>query len=103
MSRSASPQIDIEVVFALPEQQWLLPLKVAAGCTAREAVMRAEFPVIDTPHGEPSFNPGDMPLGVFGERVDDDYPLDPGDRVEIYRPLKLDPMTSRRQRAGKVG
>ena len=65
--------------------------------------MRAEFPAIDTPENEPPFDLRRMPLGVFGERVDDSYCLRPGDRVEIYRPLKLDPMTARRQRAGQIG
>ena len=38
-------------------------------------------------------------LGVFGEHVQDDYTLNDGDRVELYRPLQQDPMELRRQRA----
>lgn len=91
--------IDIEVVFALPQQQWLLSLRVAADCTAREAVMQAEFPAIRTPAHEPEFNPATMPLGIFGERVDDTVTLQSGDRVELYRPLQIDPMEARRRRA----
>ncbi len=92
--------IDVEVVYALPERQWLMSLQVSKGCTAREAVQLAEFPPIDTPDHEPAFDPATVPLGVFGERVDDDYVLQPGDRVELYRPLLLDPMEARRRRAG---
>jgi putative ubiquitin-RnfH superfamily antitoxin RatB of RatAB toxin-antitoxin module len=38
-------------------------------------------------------------LGIFSRRVAADYPVEPGDRVEIYRPLDLDPMEARRKRA----
>jgi putative ubiquitin-RnfH superfamily antitoxin RatB of RatAB toxin-antitoxin module len=38
-------------------------------------------------------------LGVFGEVCEDSRPLRNGDRVEIYRPLKHDPRTMRRERA----
>ena len=39
------------------------------------------------------------PVGVFGDIVSLDTTLKDGDRVEIYRPLKLDPMEARRLRA----
>lgn len=38
-------------------------------------------------------------VGVFGEIVALDYRLKEGDRVEIYRPLSMDPMEARRLRA----
>ena len=41
---------------------------------------------------------GDV-IGVFGKRADLATPLADGDRVEIYRPLALDPKERRRQRA----
>ncbi len=40
-----------------------------------------------------------MPVGVYGERVDRDRLLRAGDRIELYRPLLLDPKQARRQRA----
>ena len=39
-------------------------------------------------------------VGIFGKRVAPDARLADGDRVEIYRPLALDPKERRRQRAG---
>ena len=39
------------------------------------------------------------PLGVFGKTVADDYVLQAGERVEIYRPLLIDPKENRRRRA----
>ena len=38
-------------------------------------------------------------MGIFGKRVALDHPLAPGDRVEIYRPLAMDPKEARRRRA----
>lgn len=40
-------------------------------------------------------------VGVFGRVVSATTPLRDGDRVEIYRPLKIDPKEARRRRAGK--
>jgi putative ubiquitin-RnfH superfamily antitoxin RatB of RatAB toxin-antitoxin module len=40
-------------------------------------------------------------LGVFGRVAGPATPLRHGDRVEIYRPLKIDPKEARRRRAGK--
>jgi putative ubiquitin-RnfH superfamily antitoxin RatB of RatAB toxin-antitoxin module len=38
------------------------------------------------------------PIGVFGVPARREQPLYPGDRVEIYRPLALDPKAARRAR-----
>ena len=40
-------------------------------------------------------------VGIFGRKVPLDHVLQPGDRVEIYRPLIADPREARRQRASK--
>lgn len=91
----ADPEfIDIEVAYAAPECQVIVPLRVPAGTSAGEAVRRSglgqRFPGIDE-HGND--------LGVFGERVSPCAPLVEGDRVEIYRPLAIDPKQARRLRA----
>ena len=41
----------------------------------------------------------DYAVGVFSVKVSQDYLLQPGDRLEIYRSLTLDPKAKRRQRA----
>lgn len=43
----------------------------------------------------------DLPVGIFAKIVTRDRVLKPGDRIEIYRPLTLDPKEKRRQRAQK--
>lgn len=38
-------------------------------------------------------------LGIFARRVESAHVLQEGDRLEIYRPLQLDPKDARRRRA----
>ncbi|MGL5986381.1 MAG: RnfH family protein [Burkholderiales bacterium] len=86
--------INVEVVYALPERQWLVQLSLPQGCTALDAVKASGVCAV---HGEL-----DLPtlrLGVFSRPVAADTPLRERDRVEIYRSLIADPKVSRRQRA----
>ena len=86
--------VEVEVVWAEPSRQVLRKVSVAPGTTLREVVERsglcAEFPEAAERR---------LDLGVFGRRMDPDTPVQPGDRVEIYRPLLADPKESRRSRA----
>jgi putative ubiquitin-RnfH superfamily antitoxin RatB of RatAB toxin-antitoxin module len=92
------PAIQVEVVYALPERQVMLQLNLAAGTTAEQAVKFSEisrlFPGIDLSRNK---------LGIFGKLVGPDRVLRDGDRVEIYRPLALDPKDTRRKRAKLQG
>lgn len=89
----------VEVAYALPDQQLIIPIGVEEGTTAEAAVFASgimeKFPEIDLNANR---------LGVFGKLVKADTPLRHLDRVEIYRPLIADPKEVRRQRAaeGKV-
>ncbi|UOO81439.1 RnfH family protein [Uruburuella testudinis] len=86
--------VKIEVVYGTAQKQFLQTLQVAAGTTAREAVrlsrVKEAFPEADTDNA---------PLGIFGKAVKDDTVLRDRDRVEIYRPLLIDPKEARRLRA----
>ena len=88
--------LDVEVVYAMADKQVLLPLRVSDGTTARQAVLQSgmekHFPEVDF---------AAAPLGVFGKVVKDDAVLRQHDRVEIYRPLLIDPKEARRRRAEK--
>jgi len=92
-------QIKVEVVYALPTKQEILPVKVPAGATVREAIERSgileKYPEIDLARNK---------LGVFAKLTKPDAVLRDRDRVEIYRPLIADPKEVRKQRAadGKV-
>jgi putative ubiquitin-RnfH superfamily antitoxin RatB of RatAB toxin-antitoxin module len=91
--------ISVEVVYGLPGEQALLTLVVPAGTTAREAArlshLADRFPELDIEHA---------PLGIFGKLLKDpdSRALQPGDRVEIYRPLLIDPKEARRLRAERA-
>lgn len=84
----------IEVAYARADRQWLLALEVEPGATAHAALLAsgllAECPELQT--GEPV-------LGVWSRKVAPDTVLEAGDRLEVYRPLRADPKTARRQRA----
>lgn len=86
----------IEVVYALPDRQRLVRLAVESGTTARSAALGSgldqEFSELDL---------AACALGVFGRRVADDYELQSGDRLELYRPLRNEPREARRRRAAK--
>lgn len=99
----ALPRLAVEVAFALPERQKIVTLSVPAGTTAREAVKLADlarhFPDISPPTFEQAA------LGIFGKRLRDPerQVLQAGDRVEVYRPLRIDPKQARIQRAAQSG
>jgi putative ubiquitin-RnfH superfamily antitoxin RatB of RatAB toxin-antitoxin module len=81
--------IRVEVVRAHRDGADTVTVQLPAGALVRDA-LRASG--IDAQASE---------VGVFGKRVPPDTPLADGDRVEIYRPLALDPKERRRQRARK--
>jgi len=88
--------VPVAVVYALAERQVQLELAVAAGTTAREVACQSGLE-----HYFPELDLQACPLGVYGEAVGDDYVVEAGDRVELYRELVLDPMELRRERAKK--
>ena len=90
--------IVVEVAYALPDKQRILSVEVPEGTTAMQAVQQSG---IDT-HFEELIISDDLKLGVFGKAVPANHVLAAGERVEIYRPLKIDPKASRRERAAKV-
>jgi putative ubiquitin-RnfH superfamily antitoxin RatB of RatAB toxin-antitoxin module len=104
LNNSAGELLKVEVAYALPERQRIVALEVRAGCTAYEAVLRSgivkDFPEIDPEHAD---------MGIFSRNLDGkalplpkDYQLKEGDRVEIYRPLLLDPKQARLLRAARM-
>lgn len=86
----------IEVVYALPDRQEVVPLTVPPGTTAREAIDRAGLSFCYR-----EVDSGTLRVGIFGSEVSGDTVLREGDRVEIYRPLVADPKHARRRRAAR--
>jgi putative ubiquitin-RnfH superfamily antitoxin RatB of RatAB toxin-antitoxin module len=89
--------VEVEVVYAKPEQQVLVALKMPETATVEQAIkesgMLARFPEIDL---------NACKVGIFANICALDQVLKQGDRVEIYRPLLHDPKDARRQRAAKA-
>ena len=88
--------IAIEVVYALPDQQHVIALRVPRGtCTAmaiRLSGIAARHPEIETV---------EIRVGIYGRVVTPETVMQDGDRVEIYRPLLADPKQARRRRASR--
>ena len=88
---------NVEIIYALPKQQKRINIQVNQGTTCIEAVRQSNicqfFPEIDLEN---------VKLGIFSRLVKHDEVLQPGQRVEIYRPLIADPKDVRRRRAEKA-
>lgn len=101
MDNPQDNEIMVEVVYASPTKQKLVTLTVQQGTTALQAVelsnIAKEFPEIEL---------GSLDLGIFAQPLDgkgrplpNEYEVQNLDRVEIYRPLTIDPMQARLARA----
>jgi putative ubiquitin-RnfH superfamily antitoxin RatB of RatAB toxin-antitoxin module len=86
----------VEVVYALPAGADAVSVSVPAGATVRDAVLASG--VLER---HPEISLETQTFGVFGKRVVLDAGLSPGDRVEVYRALAIDPKEARRRRAAR--
>lgn len=88
------PLIQVEVVYALPQQQTVLSISVLAGTNVQQVIEQSgilqQYPEIDLASNM---------VGVFGRQVKLESCLLDGDRIEIYRALLADPKDIRRRRA----
>ena len=85
--------IKIELVYIAPQQQTMhLNLELKSGATVLDALCSSG--IYDT-YPETK----QMAVGIYARQVSLETVLNDGDRVEIYRPLVLDPKETRRQRA----
>lgn len=89
--------MQVGIAYSEPAQQTWLKIDVPDGATVREAIERsgilALYPQIDL---------AKQKVGVFGKATKLDATLKAGDRVEIYRPVTIDPKTvPRRKKDGE--
>ncbi|PHQ27598.1 RnfH family protein [Marinobacter guineae] len=90
--------MQVEVAYARPDKQEIIPVQVPEGTTALEAAKLSGiadiFPEIDVDATD---------MGVFGKVIKDPaaHELREGDRVELYRQLRIDPKQARLNRAKK--
>ncbi|STC85177.1 Uncharacterised protein family (UPF0125) [Edwardsiella hoshinae] len=90
-------EMTIEVVYALPEKQYLQRLTLPQGSCVEQAIERSGLLNL---RSEIDLNKNKV--GIFSRPVKLNDPLHDGDRVEIYRPLIADPRELRRQRAERA-
>ena len=90
---AGAERIAVEVVYCpAPGQADRSALSMAAGATVGQALR--DSGVLQR-HG---LDPATLKAGVWCRVQDLETPLRDGDRVEVYRPLTVDPKEARRQR-----
>ncbi len=73
-------------------------LALSEGATLRDAVRASALPL-----RFPALDWAALSPGIWGRAVDWDEALRPGDRVELCRPLAVDPKVARRERFARQG
>ena len=86
----------VEVVYALPAAADAVSVDLPAGATLRDAVLASG--VLER---HPEIRLEKQAFGLFGKRAPLETRLSPGDRVEVYRGLVIDPKEARRRRAAR--
>lgn len=82
---AASAVEQVELTVSVPEDATVRAVILASGLLTR-------YPEIQLEHAA---------VGIFAKRVKLDTPVKAGDRVEVYRPLLMDPKEARRARVKK--
>ncbi len=90
---SEPPMIQVEVVYARPGHAWSMTVRLPLASTVEDAILasglKRSVTGFDWQNG----------VGIHSRRCELGQLLTDGDRVEIYRPLQIDPKERRRQRA----
>jgi len=87
--------VRVEVVFALPDRTWRVAVDVADDATVADAIRLS-----GVTHEFSALGAIDEHVGIHGKTCLPTTRLRDGDRVELYRPLLIDPKDARRRRAG---
>ena len=92
-----SATLSVEVCYARADAQTRIAVTIPAGATVREALEAS-----DIARKHPEIDLASMKVGIFGKLASLDAPLADYDRVEIYRPLIVDPKLARQRRVEKT-
>jgi len=88
-----SNELSVEVAYALPYQQTILPVRISSEATVSLAIEQSgileKFPELDL---------AGLKVGIYGKAIKLDAGLHDKDRIEIYRPLIADPREVRKKR-----
>lgn len=100
LTRLATPLYIVLVYSPAPRVVHEFALQVAEGATVAEAVAQWHAAL---PADHSAADVSKARLGVWGKRAKPSQVLVDSDRIEIYRSLKVDPKTARRERFAKQG
>jgi len=96
MTENPKQSINVEVAFAIPDEQVIIPISIAEGTNVEEAIIQSgikeRFPQINLEKDK---------IGIFSKICKKDAKLRDKDRIEIYRPLIADPKEMRKLRAAQ--
>lgn len=95
MTEAGETGVGVTVVYALPGRVHWFEARLPAGGTVGDAIRACG--ILDA---VPELAGRELDVGVFGRCCGLDEPVREGDRIEIYRPLQVDPKQARRLRAG---
>lgn len=93
----ADAMLHVSVLYSpAPREVLEWKLELPEGATVRDAVLASGWRQAAPEGGVPD-------VGLWGRQCTAQQPLRDGDRVEIYRGLKVDPKVARRERFRKQG
>jgi len=96
MPNKQQKNLMVEIIYPTPEEQNIIAIEVSENCTVQQAIEQSNildvYPEIDLAINK---------VGVFGKACKLADSLTEGDRIEIYRPLIIDPKEARKNRALK--
>lgn len=81
-----------------PRQVAQVELNISSGTNATDAIRQSGILADVTDETVDS-----LQTGIWGRKCPHDAVLRDGDRIELYRPLKVDPKVARRERFSKQG
>jgi len=90
----AEPTVEAVVAYATARRAQLFEVRMPAGSSVRQAIQACG--ILST---VPELAGQELDVGIFGQSCRLDDTVRDGDRIEIYRPLTVDPKVARRQRA----
>jgi len=89
-------KLEVEIIYASADEQAIVSIQVVEGCSVKTAIEQSgileQFLEIDFTVNK---------IGIFSKQAALDTVLQAGDRIEIYRPLLVDPKQARKQRAAR--
>ncbi len=90
-------RLQVALVRAWPRRHAQLALTLPAGATVADALAEAA-------RADPGWqSPEWVGVAIYGEKVESVHPLRDGDRLELLRPLLIDPKEARRRRVKPRG